>query len=99
MRGAGPAPDPPPPAMSAPRLEPVKTRLENAIALSRLLERVERKGVALHPAQYRALVQQVGEALDDALPGDALEAVLRAYPAAAEVYENRHYAHAGLSRA
>jgi hypothetical protein len=85
--------------MSAPRLESVKTRLETAIALARLFERVERQGVAPHPAQYRALVRQVGEALDAALPVDALEAVLRAYPAAAEVYENRHYAHAGLSRA
>ena len=35
--------------MSAPKLESVKTRLENVIALARLLERVERSTVAPIP--------------------------------------------------
>jgi hypothetical protein len=85
--------------MSAPGIESVKTRLENVIALARLLERVERHGAAPNAGQYRALVRQLGDALDANLPEDALKAVLGAFPAAAEVYENRHYEHAGLSRA
>ena len=84
--------------MSAPKLDSVKSRLENVSALARLLERVERHPKAPDPAQYRALVHQLGEALDADLPEDALMAVLGAHPAAAEVYENRHYAVSGLSR-
>jgi len=85
--------------MSAPRLDTIKSRLENVIALAHLLERVELHATAPAPEQYRALVRQLGEALDAELPEDALRAVLGASPAAAEVYENRHYAHSGLSHA
>jgi hypothetical protein len=84
--------------MSAPKLESVKTRLENLIALSGLLQRVEGSGRAPHPEQYRALVGQVGQALDAELPPEALKAVLDAFPAAAEIWENRHYVQSGLSR-
>ncbi|HEX7435806.1 MAG TPA: hypothetical protein VF308_03810 [Caldimonas sp.] len=84
--------------MSAPKLESVKTRLENVIALARLLERVERSTVAPHPDQYRALVRQLGAALEADLPHDALQAVLGAHPATAELYENLHYEKSGLSR-
>ena len=82
--------------MSAPKLESVKTRLENVIALARLLERVERSPVAPDPDQYRALVHQLGESLDANLPEAALKAILGAYPAAAELYENLHYEKSGL---
>ncbi|HEX7440178.1 MAG TPA: hypothetical protein VF319_08780 [Caldimonas sp.] len=84
--------------MSAPKLESVKTRLENVIALARLLERVERSSLAPHPDQYRALVRQLGAALEADLPHDALQAVLGAHPATAELYENLHYEKSGLSR-
>jgi hypothetical protein len=84
--------------MPAPKLESVKTRLENVIALARLLERVERSGAAPHADQYRALVRQLGVALEADLPHDALQAVLGAYPATAELYENLHYEKSGLSR-
>ena len=85
--------------MSAPKLESVKTRLENVIALARLLERVERSTVAPNPDQYRALVRQLGDALEADLPDEALKAVLGACPAAAELYETLHYERSGLSRA
>jgi len=75
-----------------------KTRLETVIALARLLERVERAPSSASPEQYRALVLQLQGALDEGLPTDALNAVLSAYPAAGEVYENMHYAQSGLSR-
>jgi hypothetical protein len=84
--------------MSASKLKSVKSRLENVIALARLLERVERSGQAPDPDQYRALVRQLGGALEDDLPNDALQAVLGAHPATAELYENLHYEKSGLSR-
>ena len=84
--------------MSAPQLESLKTRLETVIALARLLERVERSSVSVGADQYRALVRQLAQALSQDLPDDALQAVLGAHPATAELYENLHYAVSGLSR-
>ena len=78
--------------------ETVKNRLENVIALARLLERVETSAVAFNADQYQALVRQLKVALGQELPHDALDAVLGAHPAAAELYENQHYAQSGLSR-
>ena len=85
--------------MSAPLInESLRNRLETVIALARLLERVERSSVSVGAEQYRALVQQLQLALEQDLPSDAVNAVLGAYPAAAELYENMHYAQSGLSR-
>ena len=84
--------------MSSPQLDSIRTRLENAIALARLLERVDRSGTAPDPDQYLMLAQQLGRALVAELPPAALEAILSASPAAAEVYENLHYERSGLSR-
>jgi hypothetical protein len=69
------------------------------IALSRLLERVEARGAAIGAEQYRALVRRLQGALATPLPAPALEAILGAHPATAEVYENMHYDVSGLSRA
>ncbi len=85
-------------AHSARAATTLKARLETLIALSRLLERVEADPARVGAEQYRTLVRQVTHALDTDLPEDALRAVLGAYPAAALLYENLHYAHAGLSR-
>lgn len=84
--------------MSSSSSASVKTRLENVIALARVLERVERSTRAPDADQYLALVRQLGGALDDDLPPTALDAILGASPAAAELYENRHYERSGLSR-
>jgi hypothetical protein len=84
--------------MSSAQLETLKNRLETVIALARLLERVEASGSAVGADQYRALVRQLGVALSQEMPDDALQAVLAAHPAAGEVYENLHYAQSGLSR-
>jgi hypothetical protein len=83
--------------MNAP-LATIKNRLETVIALSRLLERVEGTPTQIGADQYRALVRQLTVALGQEIPDDALQAVLGAHPAAAEVYENMHYAQSGLSR-
>jgi hypothetical protein len=84
--------------MSAIPLQIVKSRLENVIALARLLERIETSAVAFNADQYQALVRQLQMALAQELPHDALQAVLGAHPAAAELYENAHYRESGLSR-
>jgi hypothetical protein len=85
--------------MNAPRTESLRTRLETLIALARLLERVEANPRAVGADQNRALVGQIKAALEPALPEQALEAILGAHPATAEIYENLHYAISGLSRA
>ena len=84
--------------MSAIPHQIVKNRLENVIALARLLDRVETSAVAFSADQYQALVRQLQTALAQELPHDALQAVLGAHPAAAELYENAHYSESGLSR-
>lgn len=85
--------------MSTPSTKSVRTRLETVIALARLLERVEANPSRIDAAQYRLLVGQLQTALSEDLPADALDAILGAHRAAAEVYENLHYQHAGLARA
>ena len=84
--------------MASPDLEPLQTRLETVIALARLLERVEARGVPIGAEQYLALVQRLQTVLATPLPEPALEAILGAHPGTAEVYENMHYDVSGLSR-
>ena len=88
--------------MTAPRTtetRSLQTRIETLIALARLLERVEASPVAVGADQYQALVSQLKAALDVTLPAGAMEAILAAHPATAELYENLHYEASGLSRA
>ena len=77
----------------------VRSGLEGADALARLLERIEAGAVRAGPDGYRQVVKQLQAALSEELPADALQAILSAYPTAAEVYENLHYERCGLSRA
>ena len=84
--------------MTAPRTESLHTRIETLIALARLLERVEANPVAVGADQYRALIVQIKAALAAPVPAAPLQAILKAHPATAEVYENMHYEVAGLSR-
>ena len=74
------------------------TASKNLVTLARMLERLDRSGVAVDPKQYRAVVDHLTDVLR-AVPRDAaLDAVLAASPATAELYENLHYQHAGLCR-
>ncbi len=84
--------------MPAPATESLHTRIETAVALARLLERVEASPAAAGADQYRALVARVKQSLGADLPARALEAILAACPASAELYENMHYEQSGLSR-
>lgn len=72
--------------------------LETVIALARVLERVERSPEPIDAGQYQLLVARLKDALSQDLPQPALDAVLGALPAAAEVYENLNYHLSGLSR-
>ncbi|HEY2190499.1 MAG TPA: hypothetical protein VGH48_18230 [Caldimonas sp.] len=84
--------------MSAPSTESLPARIETAVALARLLERVEASPVAIGADQYRTLVERLKESLVAELPVRALDAILVACPASAELYENIHYEQSGLSR-
>ncbi|MDQ6685407.1 MAG: hypothetical protein M3Z16_09785 [Pseudomonadota bacterium] len=81
-----------------PPVSSLHSRLETAIALARLFERVDNASSAPAPEQYQALVRQLSTALEAELPAPALRAILEAHPATAELYENLHYAESGLSQ-
>lgn len=75
------------------------TASKNLVMLARMLERLDRSAVAVDPQQYRGVVEHLSELLLGVPHDAALEAVLEASPATAELYENLQYQHAGLCRA
>ena len=75
-----------------------KTSLTVVHVLAELLERLEHSPVPVDPAQYRFVVEHLVSELADVQPGAALGALLDSHPAAAELYENLNYQHAGLCR-
>ena len=76
----------------------VPAQLEPLLGLAHLLERMERSPSAVNAAQYRSVILGVQSMLQEAPAGEALDALLGAFPATAELYENLHYAQAGLCR-
>jgi hypothetical protein len=85
--------------MSTPHTTPARdARLTTLVALARLLERIEQSPRARDAAAYRLLVQRIQAVLAEDLPDDGRRALLEAFPGTAEIYENLHYARAGLSR-
>jgi len=77
----------------------MRTKLETVVPLAHLLECVE-TGTAIATADgYRRLVLRLQAALSDDIPAEALQAILSAYPATGELFENLHYGLSGLSRA
>ena len=84
--------------MSESTVNSVQAHLETAIALARVLERVERSQEPVNAEQYQVLVARLKAAMSEDLPAPALDAILGAFPAAAELYENMHYQRSGLSR-
>ena len=75
----------------------VPTELLPLVRLAQLLQGLE--GRLVDPHQYRLLVQKLGAELHEHQAHEALPPLLEHLPAAAEVYENLQYAHAGLCRA
>lgn len=74
-----------------------RTHTPHAVLLAHDLERMERG----HPdaGQYRLVAQRLAAALDQVQDTDVLQPLLQASPAAAAIYENLRYQHAGLCRA
>jgi hypothetical protein len=66
--------------------------------LSQLLERLDRSSVPVGAEQYRSVVRHLREEFVNLQSHDGLSALLDAYPAAAQLYENLNYQHAGLCR-
>jgi hemoglobin-like flavoprotein len=75
-----------------------KTDLAVTHVLAQLLERLEHSAVPVGAEQYRSVVEHLVQEFSDIEPGAELGRLLDAYPAAAEVYENLNYQHAGLCR-
>lgn len=78
--------------------EQTPARPSVVITLAHLLERLERSPVPVDPVQYRSVVLHLVQEFESVKPGETLNAVLDSYPAAAELYENLQYQHAGLCR-
>lgn len=66
--------------------------------LAQLLERLDHSAVPVGADQYRSVVMHLVHEFADLAPNVALGPLLDSYPAAAEVYENLQYPHAGLCR-
>lgn len=86
-------------ATSSQHVIQVPHRLVPLAAMARLLEKLDRSSEPVDPAQYRHVVQRLQSLMAECPVDDALHAVLEVFPAAAELYENLHYEHAGLCRA
>lgn len=71
--------------------------------LAQLLDRLDASATSADPLQYRLLAQRVTQLLHDlqfkAEAQDGLQGLLRSSPALTLLYENLHYAEAGLCRA
>lgn len=74
-------------------------RLETLIELSVCLDAMERHPERTSADQYQAVVHLLKSALAAGLPEYAVQPVLDAHPATAEIHENMGYARWGLSRA
>jgi len=84
--------------MNATNTPAPKTDLAVTRVLAQLLERLEHSAVPVGAEQYRSVVMHLVDEFRDVEPGTGLGQLLDAYPAAAEVYENLNYQHAGLCR-
>nr|WP_172843917.1 hypothetical protein [Variovorax sp. HW608] len=84
--------------MNATNTHAHKTDLAVTHVLAQLLERLEHSPVPVGAEQYRSVVMHLVDEFRDVEPGAQLGQLLDAYPAAAEVYENMFYQHAGLCR-
>lgn len=84
--------------MNAPQSTP-KADLTVIQLLSQLLQRLEQSREPVSPQQYRSVAQHLAREFDGVPMTPSLKTVLDAFPAAAQVYENCTYQHAGLSRA
>jgi hypothetical protein len=83
-------------AMTQPSPQAGSARLSIIETLAYALERVERGFSSVSPQQYQQLTTRLADALRTEAAGVSLQALLDAFPAAAELYENVNYELAGL---
>jgi hypothetical protein len=76
----------------------IPARLHSVAALALLLEKLERHPRQASPEQYRIVARSLSSMLAQTPLDAPLNEVLRAFPAAAELYENQQYGRAGLCR-
>ena len=74
------------------------TTHRNLVTLVQVLRKLEHSRVPVDPEQYRTVVAHITAELQNHAQDPGLEALLAAAPELAELYENIHYAHAGLCR-
>jgi len=84
--------------MNATQPSSLQSDLTTTRVLAVLLERLDQSKVAVDPQQYLSVVRRLTDALRESEASDGLTAVLNQFPAAAELYENLNYQHAGLCR-
>jgi len=84
--------------MDTTHARPIPGKLLAAFMLAQLLQRMDNSGQAADPGQFQAVAQRLSDELDQVQDHETLPALLDAFPAAATVYENRRYVHAGLCR-
>lgn len=84
--------------MNAPRQIELPERFRVVLTLAQLLERLENSAAPLSADQYRSVVRHLADELGTVQPGPELDAVLKSFPAAAQLYENQRYEQAGLCR-
>jgi hypothetical protein len=70
----------------------------NLVLLAQILDRLERSAHPVDAEQFRTVAARLAAELETVPHDAALESVLEAFPAAAEIYENLNYQHAGLCR-
>ena len=71
---------------------------KNLAVLARMLAQLEHSERPVDAEQYRTLARRLADEMRGLSRDAGLDAVLQAYPAAAELYENLNYRHAGLCR-
>jgi hypothetical protein len=71
-------------------------KIQTIAMLAGLLESIERGFQRVDADGYRRLSERLRAELADVVPDEPLRQLLAASPAAAELYENLHYGHAGL---
>ena len=75
-----------------------QTSLTTTHVLAALLERLDNSTIAVGAEQYRSVVLHLAHEFNQVQTDSGLGALLDAHPAAAQLYENVNYTHAGLCR-
>lgn len=76
----------------------IPDHLAVVLTLAHVLQRLEGSPGPVSAEQYQKVVAHLSEELAQVPPSPQFQALLEAYPAAAELYENVNYRHAGLCR-